>query len=177
MTSSTVSGNSAERAGGVGNLETGILTVVASTVTNNTATRRRYRQPVVAEMIDTSVSLNTATTDGGGVGNAGGATMTITDSIVRSNTAGGQAGGIGSEALGILTLTNTTVADNQAETNGGVTSGGELTMNDCVISGNFASLATAGIAIGEEGTATLTRVTVSDNATEGFPEVYGLADR
>ena len=169
LTSSTVSGNSAERAGGVGNLETGILTVVASTVTSNTANLvGGIGNLGVAEMIDTSVSLNTATTDGGGVGNAGGATMTITDSIVRSNTAGGQAGGIGSEALGILTLTNTTVADNQAETNGGVTSGGELTMNDCVISGNFASLATAGIAIDEEGTATLTRVTVSDNATEGF---------
>ena len=166
---STVTGNAAERAGGVGNLETGHLTVATSSVSNNAANLvGGIGNLGIAEVIDTTVSMNTAATDGGGVGNAAGATMTITDSIVRSNTAGGQAGGIGSEALGVLTLTNTTVADNQAETNGGVTSGGELTMNDCVVSGNFASLATAGIAIGEEGTATLTRVTVSGNSTDGF---------
>jgi hypothetical protein len=72
---------------------------------------------------------------GGGVFNAG--TMTIRDSLIRDNDAW-LGGGIYSS--GDLTLDGSTLQSNDAEFGGAIsTSGGNLTMRDCTVSGNSAN--------------------------------------
>ncbi|MEO0561525.1 MAG: LysM domain-containing protein, partial [Chloroflexota bacterium] len=62
---------------------------------------------------------NTATTDGGGIYNTGGGTVTITGSTIQNNTAtGGVGGGVRNEN-GTLTLDNVQVTNNTASLGGG----------------------------------------------------------
>lgn len=174
LTTSTVSGNSANISGGIRNY--GTLTVHRSTVSYNTA----------------------GFAGGGGIGNIG--TLTLTFGVVRGNTHGGLENFFGTVTvttgnvsgntdfgianLGTMTLTNCTVSGNtqgiensnrgtltvtsstvrENSGGGGIfnSSGTTLTVTDSTVSGNTA--ASFGGGITNCGTVTLTNSTVEGNS-------------
>ncbi len=166
LRNSTVSGNSADRAGGVASLLPGTLTVVASTVSGNTANLAAgIGTAGPAEITDTTVSSNTALVSGGGVGIAMGGTLTLTGSVVEGNYATQLAGGIGSEADTTSTLNNTTVSGNEAgNVGGGISNGGIMILNDSDVSQNSATEFHGGI--NNDGVLTLNSSTVSENSAD-----------
>ncbi len=110
LNNSTVSDN---RGGGIANW--GTLTLNNSTVSDNTGSDGGiFNNNSILTISNSTISGNTATSNGGGIDNAGG-TLTISNSTVSGNTATGSGGGISNS--GMLTLTNSTVSNNTA-TNG-----------------------------------------------------------
>jgi hypothetical protein len=138
---------------------------------------------------NSTVSGNTATSEGGGILNYGG-TLTLNNSTVSGNTANGSGGGISNdfgtatlnnstvsgntswEGGGLLnysstlTLNNSTVSGNTANDGGGISDRwGTLTLNNTTVSGNTATSAGGGIY--HSGTLTLNNSTVSGNTANG----------
>jgi hypothetical protein len=172
LTRMTVSSNSALDwdGGGILNLETGTLTVVGGTVSDNTAVFgagiRNWNQ---AHVTDVTVSNNVATRAGGGVSNRlGGATMTMSGSTVVGNVAqDGASGGIGNS--GNITLINTTLSENTATTDGGGMvnyTGGTAELSETTFSLNSASIYGGGISNRPDANMTLTGITVHGNTAE-----------
>jgi hypothetical protein len=172
LTNNTVSSNSAVGwdGGGILNLETGTLTVVGGTVSDNTAVFgagiRNWNQ---AHVTDVTVSNNVATRAGGGVSNRlGGATMTMSGSTVVGNVAqDGASGGIGNS--GNITVINTTLSENTATTDGGGMvnfTGGTADLSEMTFSLNSASTGGGGISNRPDANMTLTGVTVHGNTSE-----------
>jgi len=89
-------------------------------------------------MSESTLSANTATTDGGGIMTAG--TLALTNVTVSGNTA--DAGG-GLDCLGACTLTNVTVTANTAPTNGGGvrqrTGAGSISFLNTIVANNFST--------------------------------------
>ena len=110
-----ITGGGGRFGGGIRNLG-GSLTLIASTVTGNTAED-----------------------NGGGIYNDNGSILTLTNSTVTRNTAN-DGGGILNEAGSSLTLTNSTVSGNTARFGGGMftLSGSTLTLIDSSVTGNTA---------------------------------------
>lgn len=110
LSTSTVTGNSAERGGGIYN--TGSMTVSRSTINANTAG------------------------DGGGIYNTG--TLSIRTSTITANTAGGNQGG-GIYSTGRLLVSHSTVAGNTAQwLGGGLATDGPTRVEASILSGNLA---------------------------------------
>jgi len=171
LTACIVSGNSADVGGaGVNNLGTGTLTVADSAVSGNTSGRfsAGIRNLGEAEVINTTVSNNSAVEAGGGVSNRPGGTMTLISSAVQGNSAAVfSAGGVSN--AGELTLIDTTASNNTAGSNGGGIRNldvGKLTMIDCTVSSNSAVGDGGGIL--NEGTLVLTGGAVSGNTAVQF---------
>ncbi len=151
LNSSTVSGNTASRGGGIFNI--GTMTLTSSTV-----------------------SGNSAGSSGGGIRNNGG-TLTLNSSTVSGNTAN-CCGGI--HNLGTLTLNSSTVSGNTAASGGGgIHNMISLTLNSSTVSGNTVAgtFAAAG-GISNFGSATLSNVTVSGNnmVTGTFGAAGGISN-
>ncbi|MBW1758348.1 MAG: endo-1,3-1,4-beta-glycanase ExsH, partial [Deltaproteobacteria bacterium] len=172
LTNNTVSSNSAVGwdGGGILNLETGTLTVVGGTVSDNTAVFgagiRNWNQ---AHVTDVTVSNNIATRAGGGVSNRlGGATMTMSGSTVVGNVAqDGASGGIGNS--GNITLINTTLSENTSASDGGGMvnyTGGTADLSEMTFSLNSASIYGGGISNRPDANMTLTGITVHGNTAE-----------
>lgn len=97
----TVSGNSAAIGGGICNFFA-TMTLINSTVANNRA-------------------INTYSgAGGGGIANAGTATLTLIDSTVSGNTAGTDDGGVVHCQASSLTISNSTISDNTGAVGGGL---------------------------------------------------------
>ncbi|HVQ40051.1 MAG TPA: choice-of-anchor Q domain-containing protein, partial [Pyrinomonadaceae bacterium] len=141
LTDCIVSGNTAQIGGGI--YSTGTLTLTNSTV-----------------------SGNSASSNGGGIKNDGG-TLNLTNSTVSGNLANEVGGGIFNHS-GTLTLTNSTVSGNSGVVfAGGILNKGNGTLNltNCTVSGNSTNVDGGGIYI-EDGSATLTGVTITDNRAD-----------
>ena len=114
----------------------------------------------VATSVSASISGLTvsggASTDGGGISNAG--QLNLSSSVISGNTGTAGAGGIAN--TGTLTLNDSTVSGNTGMNGAGIGSKGSLTVYDSTLSGNTA---TDGGALWMSGTATLTNTTVSGN--------------
>ncbi len=164
LTNSTVTGNHADAGGGVRNLESGILTVADSNISDNGAIRfgAGIHNRGQMDVVDSVVSRNEAGVSGGGIAIfPAEAIMMLTRTTVDANIA--DSGG-GIVNFGIATLNETTISGNQAGIGGGGVAnndGAELTMMDCTVSSN--SAATDGGGILNEGTLALTECTVSSN--------------
>jgi len=172
LTGSTITGNTANRGGGVANQSTGTLTVTNCTVSENTggAFAGGLRNVGLAEVFDTTVSNNTATQNSGGVANRPGATMTLIRTTVEGNIAGVTSGGLGNN--GTLTVINTTVSGNEAgETGGGITNNGTLTLVSTTVSGNAAPVGGANIL---NGGAVSARNVIIDGQCQGPPLIDSL---
>ncbi len=115
-------------------------------------------------VVNSTVSGNSAYVDGGGIYNDLGGTLTLTNSTVTDNTAEFDGGGIFNQS-GTLILTNSTVNDNLATRyGGGITNfNGTLTLTRSTVSNNFAQLCGGGIRSFGGGTVTLSNSTVSGN--------------
>ena len=128
LTNCTVSGNSAEGDGAaVANGTTATLTIVACTISDNTASGLSgYGGGVAnsgtATLANCTISGNSAV-DGGGLWNSGAAaTLTLTDSTISGNSAGSGGGLWNSGTTATLTLTDCTISGNNA-TGGGLYNG------------------------------------------------------
>jgi hypothetical protein len=141
----TIAGGAVTDDSGGGLLNAGMLTLVKSTVRNNT----------------TFFTDAAFIADGGGIFNSG--TLALLNSSVRENASGSDlfANGGGIFSSGTLTLTNSSVSDNVAGYGGGIANRGKATLLNSTISANGAPYYGGGIA--NTGTLTLTNSTVSDN--------------
>ena len=159
-------GNSGGEGGGIRN--SGILTLIESTISGNTAGFGGgiYNPSGTLALTNSSVNGNTADSTEGGIYNSSG-TVTLTNSSVSGNTAGHAGGGIYNDSVGNLTLTGSTVSDNFSlgtSSNGGgiyILSG---TVTYSTVSGNTAIFG-AGLE-NYAGTLTLINSTVSDNMAD-----------
>jgi uncharacterized repeat protein (TIGR01451 family)/CSLREA domain-containing protein len=141
LDSTTVSGNDASgNGGGVLNENGSSLTLTASTVSTNNASGATsdgggiYNAGSVT-VTNSTISDNTATNSGGGIFNSSGATATSTNATISNNNGGG----IVNSGGGTATVTNTIVANNTGgNCTGTITSGGNN-----LDSGNSCGFATA----------------------------------
>ncbi|MBW2380309.1 MAG: hypothetical protein JRG70_12295, partial [Deltaproteobacteria bacterium] len=168
LTSSTVTANTANRGGGIHNLETGNLTVSNSTLAQNTVESfgGGIRSTGVAELVDSIVSNNIAMIAGGGIATFRTGAMTIVGCAITDNVATRQ-GGIGN--LGDLTVSDTTVSGNTAldEDGGGIANfdGATATLFNTTVSLNRAGRHGGGIENRLGGTLVLVETTVEGNST------------
>ena len=116
LINSTLSGNSAGDGGTI--LNSGIVTVAASTFSGNHATSTSngdgggvIDNGGTLTMTNSTLSSNSATTDGGGILNFG--TATVTNCTIAGNSATNRGGGI-FNFTGTVTVANTIVAGNTA---------------------------------------------------------------
>jgi hypothetical protein len=154
-TGCTIAGNTASIGGGVLNDGVSTATLTGCTVSSNTAESGTVLgggilNQGVMTVTDSSVTSNKAVgfppggnVTGGGVFSGG--TLTMVGSTVAGNLSSGSGGGVSSN--GTLALSNCTVANNTSFGSGGgilATSAGlsvaNLTLNDCTITGNTASV-------------------------------------
>ncbi|MEM9061578.1 MAG: choice-of-anchor Q domain-containing protein [Pseudomonadota bacterium] len=172
LTNSTLSDNSAATGGGLFVLN-GSATLTNVAVEGNDAGNGGgiyNRSAGELNLVDTTVSDNTASYDGGGLYNLG--TATLTNVTFDSNYTNGYGGGILNSA-GTLTVTNGTFYDNDSESGGGGihnNSGATIDVISSTFTGNYGAAA-GGIA--SYGTATLTNVLVVANTPGETSEVYG----
>jgi predicted outer membrane repeat protein len=159
----------------------GVVTIVNSTVTGNSAwTAGGIGNNGTMVMSHSTISDNTAVYGGGGIYNNG--TLTMTDSEVSGNTSTlGAGGGIFNfnngvhEGSGVLTVANSTFSGNTAAQSGGAIFNqgywnayversclGAVTLTNSTISDNTAA---NGGGIFSAGIATITDSTVSGNTT------------
>ena len=131
-------GSAADNGGGIFNL--GILNLSDAVITNN--------------------STRSQGIGGGGIFNASGATLTLTNCIVSNNTAGGgtiqqsgpiTGGGIRNASSAFLSLTNTTVSNNSAQVGGGIWNNGTVYVTGSTFSENSAGVGISTTAVLEGG--------------------------
>ena len=125
VTNSTVSGNTAGQAGG-GLYGRGTLTLIGSTIANNTSTGSvSYgggicinSSAAILTVANSTISGNSAVTGGGGIVHTLGV-LSITNSTITANTTSGQGGGLCFfDPLGITaTLHNSVIAGNTSSDN------------------------------------------------------------
>ena len=120
-------------------------------------------------MTDCTISNNSTSFLGGGLYNAGKATLV---DVTLSGNSAGEGGGLAS--AGTLTMTGCTISGNSAGAGGGLLAymGGDITLTNCTISGNFATSGSATTGLGGGvanlgGTLALTNCTLSGNAAGG----------
>jgi len=187
--SSTVSNNTASSGGGIFN-EGGMLSITDTVVSSNSAgSSGGIRNTGTVTIMNSMVRDNMSGCAGGGIDNKSGGTATITssnfkgnkaphgggiandggnasitDTVINSNTASSDGGGILNMPGCTLTITNSTVKDNKAEAAGGINNAGNLTMTECIVSGNIAETHAGGFANG--GTLIITNSTLNENRAE-----------
>ena len=152
---SSVDHNSAPGGAGAGIFNHGTMTITGSHITGNTApadsagndgvvggiANINFGIPPsggsgVLTMSGSTVSGNSASGFGGGLGNAPDSTATITGSSVSGNSAGGPGGGVVN--FGRLAMTGSRVLDNTAAAGGGIANqeGGTVTLTGTRVAGN-----------------------------------------
>jgi hypothetical protein len=171
ISGSTVVGNVAQdgASGGIGN--SGNITVINTTLSENTATTDgggmvNYTGGT-AELSETTFSLNSASTRGGGFSNRPDANMTLTGITVHENTAEAEGAG-GVVNAGLMTMRKSIVSSNSAQEDGGGilnTETGALTLLTTTVTGNTAG--TWGGGIRNFGAMNIMDTTVSNNAAQG----------
>ncbi|MGI9356057.1 MAG: beta strand repeat-containing protein [Rhizobiaceae bacterium] len=156
------------------------LTVVNSTIEDNTATGNNgwgggiYSSGTLV-ITSSTVSSNTAS----GLGGRGGgvyandtSTLAVTNSTITGNVAGGpgtigDGGGIRIDPAATATIVNSTISGNDAGQGGGITVGsfpsGNTTITNSTISGNRAQFDGGGIWVGSNSTVNLNNSIVAGN--------------
>ena len=165
----TVRGGSVPSESGGGIRNAGTLSLDNTTITTNVAglDGGAIVNSDTLTLTESTVSGNDASGNGGGIFNDNG--LTVTRSTVSGNDASGagsNGGGIYNAAGGSLTTTNSTITDNFADDSGGGifnSSGATVASTNDTISDNSAAIASGG-GIFNSGTATLTNTIVANNA-------------
>jgi hypothetical protein len=163
ITNSSVTGNSTSGlGGGIYNSASGRLSVIASTIANNSAT--------------------SAAGDirGGAIYNLG--QVTLASSTLSTNSASGPAssgGGVYSRS-GSVSITNSTISGNSANQTGGIDNNAELTIKHSTVTRNSRTASAAGptgvsggITNSESGTVTVQNTIISGNGGSGTPDFSG----
>jgi hypothetical protein len=154
--------------GGGGVFNGGTLMLVNSTVSENAAfSGGGIWNSVALTLVGSAMSGNTAGDGGGGIFNAPGGELTMTNSTVSGN-AGGNGGGIKNGVNGEMTISNSTVSGNAAGDGGGVYNDlGRLEIAGSTVWGNSAERAGGGIFNNFGGELTITKSIVLENAADG----------
>ena len=122
-------------------------------------------------ILQSVISQNSATKNGGGINAGQNATITITDSTLDGNSADD---GSAIDAGGAVTLTRTTISGNSSsDDGGGVLVGVSLTAVNSTFSANSAADDGGGVIVLSGGTPALTHSTVSDNSALGGDSAGG----
>ncbi len=116
-----------------------------------------------------TIENGSTASNGGGINNFAGGTVTITGSTITGNTAG-SGGGIYNGNPGKVTVTDSTITGNKASNGGGIFSIGlnqTVTITDSTISGNQATASTGlgGGIRNATGTVTVTASTITGNTS------------
>jgi hypothetical protein len=173
VSSSTITGNSAEAGGGMFN-NNGAVTITQSTISNNTASvygGGLYNDGTNAVMniIESAISDNMAGGSGGGMLNNG--TATITQSTISNNTANGDGGGLYNDGNNaVLNIIESTINNNTAgNSSGGIANAfGTATITQSTINGNMAtSFAGAVLNYSSPSTMHIVNSTISGNSSPG----------
>jgi hypothetical protein len=181
ISNNTASGMSGS-GGGILNLSDGTLTVTNSTITGNTAMRAgggiedNSGESTTVTLVDVTLSDNTtgsAPGNGGGVHITGPGDMDISGGMVTGNTAAAEGGGLWNGA-GLMTVTNVMIDGNTAMGNsgdqggGGVFNvGGTIEVMTSTISNNMSTDMSNGGGLHNDasGMVSLTLSTISGNST------------
>lgn len=181
ISNNTASGMSGS-GGGILNLSDGTLTVTNSTITGNTAMRAgggiedNSGESTTVTLVDVTLSDNTtgsAPGNGGGVHITGPGDMDITGGMVTGNTAAAEGGGLWNGG-GLMTVTNVMIYGNTAMGNsgdqggGGVfNAGGTIEVMTSTISNNMSTDMSNGGGLHNDasGMVSLTLSTISGNST------------
>lgn len=182
--------------GGIDNASTGTMTVIDSTITDNTVTAKdtdSYGGGIVNDgtltVIDSTISQNevfSKNKDSIGAGISNNGTMTVMHSIITNNSAhsGGHSagGGILNLQKGTLTMISTTVSDNvvdgaQGSMGGGIFNAGKMSVETSTFSHNSvtgnARGEGGGIFNAKGGALAVTTSTFSSNKAGGNPAGIG----
>jgi CSLREA domain-containing protein len=111
---------------------------------------------------------------GGGIQNSG--NLTILESTIRGNIAPGTGtgGGINNATGATLTLTNSTVSGNTAaQQGGGIASDGALTLNSCTVTANTGSSTAGGVHSGSGTPKAAMNTIIAGNTGGASPDVLG----
>ncbi|MGY2067389.1 right-handed parallel beta-helix repeat-containing protein [Blastococcus sp. SYSU DS0619] len=185
---STITGNTAVRAGGGIEASPGSTTTISRSTLSHNSTGAgpgnggglHLTGAGTVHVTRSVVTGNTAAAEGGGLWNSGAGTMTVDRSKVSGNTAsGGEAtmggGGLFQDAgaTGTLTVTRSEVRDNVADgasgSGGGILNDqGTVVVERSVVSGNSSMRAGGGIEA-NIGSTSLERTELNDNTTGAAP--------
>lgn len=182
--------------GGIYNASTGTLTVINSTITDNTVTAKNttsYGGGIANDgtltVIGSTISQNEVFSEkkdsiGAGISNNG--TLTVVQSVITNNSAHGgghsAGGGILNLQKGTLTMTSTTISDNvvdgaQGSMGGGIFNAGRMSTQTSTFSHNSvtgnASGEGGGIFNAKGGVLAVTTSTFSGNKAGGNPAGIG----
>ncbi|OHB76957.1 MAG: hypothetical protein A2W31_10775, partial [Planctomycetes bacterium RBG_16_64_10] len=168
VTSSVVSGNSAEQDNGGGIWAAGNVTITSSTIAGNSATAEETNGGGIwsegdVTVVSSTITGNVAARVGGGIGAKG--NVTVTFSTVAGNSIsnyGGGGGGIA--ASGNVTVASTTLSGNKAGGGGGINASGNVTVTSSTIVGNSSDHEGGGIRAG--GNVTVTSSTITGNSAK-----------
>ena len=139
------------------------------TISGNDASRViQIDSQVTATITGLTIASGSANGNGGGVYNAGGATLDLKDCTIESSSATGMGGGLDSN--GMATLTDCTISGNTSQGYGGGVENSRyysktaaMTLTNCMISGNYSPSGSGGL--NNNGTVELTNCTLSGNTS------------
>lgn len=169
----------------------GIMTIVNSSVTYNTADEPTYGgygggiyNSGILTILNSTISNNVSNFNdagasggyGGGLFQSGIGTVTITNSTFNNNFADDVGGGIALMSSSTINMLNSTISGNDSNYGGGIFANiGTLTIQNSTITNNAASLDGGGIWVLDSfATVTLERTIISGNssANPGSDEIY-----
>jgi CSLREA domain-containing protein len=166
MTDTSVHDNRASWGGGVAGGIAATTTLTDVSISDNAATDLGGGIHLVPEstahVIRTQIVRNTATWDGGGVGNFG--TFHASEATVARNSAKAGGGGVYNGGLGSAEVTASSLSANTSANGGGALNLGTLIVTDSTIDGNEAAgQGGGGIKSNQGGSALLRNTTISGN--------------
>jgi hypothetical protein len=163
---------------GGGILNSGTLTVSASTISNNSAMGiflnglgggiyNSGTLSITNSIVSGNAAHNTLGGDaGGGIYNNSDGALTITDCTLSGNSTNGSGGAVFNDYTGALALTNSSLSSNTAQDGGGIFNRGQLTITSSNLSGNGTDSTGPGGGIFNDGNGrlTITNSTFSGNS-------------
>jgi hypothetical protein len=158
--------------GGIYNTRFGNVTLDNTIVSNNVGatTGGGIHNGGVLTLIESTVADNTAWGHGGGIYNSSYGEVTLIDSSVSGNTARDFFGGGIYNFLGLVEITDSIVSNNNSHSHGGgiYNSRGELSLTNSTVSSNTADTNSSGGIYNVDGNLVLTNSTIANNqATRG----------
>ena len=182
LTSSVVTGNSAQNGGGMDIRTAGTITIADSVISSNTAAGDGGGADIPVSggqvTIDrTTIDGNTSNGYGGGLSMS--RAIVMTNSTVSNNDAGYEGGGVRVVDISQATFNNTTISGNSSTEDGGglyFYNVANVTMNQTTISNNSAANG-GGIALFSNGAAVveLSGTIVSGNIASIVSDLYGFS--
>lgn len=158
---------------GGGILNTGVLSLTGSVVSNNKASLGGgiYNDGGVMHIYAATIRANRGDMgEGGGVYNSWPGQLTMANSTVSGNSSESNGGGVFS--AGITSLVNTTISGNTSVADAVIVFGGTLSLNNVTINANTAKKISGGLRV-LAGSASMQNTIIAMN-TAGLPDCVGL---